>query len=54
MIYFLHLPHNVSFAKQKSYRDQDVNTLFQVSLFGARLQIFPDSPFGANNHALFE
>ena len=26
----------------------------QVSLLGARLQIFPDAPFGANNYALFE
>ena len=54
MIYFLHLPHSVCCAKQKSHRDQDVNTFFQVSLHGARLLIFPDSPFGANNHALFE
>jgi len=29
-------------------------SLLKVSLFGARLQIFPDSPFGANNHPLFD
>ena len=38
----------------KSYRDKDVKMIFQVSLLGARLQIFPDAPLGANNFPLFE
>merc|ERR1712037_242738 len=29
-------------------------SLLKVSLLGARLQIFPDAPFGANNFALFD
>merc|ERR1712147_579139 len=29
-------------------------SLLKVSLLGARLQIFPDAPFGANNYALFD
>ena len=52
---FPQLSENISAADSENENHDHIgDTVFQVSLLGARLQVFPDAPFGANNFALFE